>query len=606
MTGPSLPHTGVGAPVRRVEDRRLITGKGQFVDDLTLPGMAFAAFVRSPHGHAEIGAIDGAAALALPGVLAVLTGAELAADGVLPLSHNTDWTGPPDAELALKDGFAVYAPPHVALPQDRARFVGEAVAMVIADTAAAAADGAERVTVDYRPLPAVADARAALAADAPVVWPDRPGNISLDCTVGDGAAADAAFARAAHVVAFESWVQRIAGAPLEPRAVIGSYDAALGRYELRAASGRGVVQTQARIAAALGVDLASVRVVFGDMGGNFGTRNAMNPELLLLPWAARRMGRPVKWTANRSECFLTDYQGRDLAVKAELALDRDGRFLALRGENIQNLGAYAAYFWPLRKGLSMMQSVYAIPAVAFSGKAVFTNLPPTAVYRSAGRPEAIYVMERLIDIAAVDCGFDRVDLRRLNLIAKDALPFKTAVGVTYDSGDYAAAMEQALAAADWAGFAERRAASARAGLCRGIGIANYIEVTSGIPRERAELRVDPGGHIDLVVGTMSSGQGHETSFAQVASDWLGVPFGSIRFVANTTDRVSVGGGSHSGRSMRLITIAICDAIADLTAKGQAISGHVLARRQRRSPIGTAASSRPTGEASACSTSPMPH
>ncbi len=311
------------------------------------------------------------------------------------------------------------------------------------------------------------------------------------------------------------------------------------------------------------------------MGGNFGTRNAFSPEFAIMPWAAKRVGRPVKWVADRSECFLTDYQGRDLTVSAEMALSADGDILAMRGRNIMNVGAYSIYFWPLRKGLSMMQGTYKVPTVHFEGFAVLTNTPPVAVYRSAGRPEAIFVLERLIDMAAQAHGFDRTELRRRNLIAADAMPFKTAVDVTYDSGDYEAAMNDALAAADWTGFAARKAESAARGLRRGIAVANYIEVTSGIPRERAELRALADGTVELVCGTMSSGQGHETTFPQVASQWLEVPFANIRYIANDTDRVSVGGGSHSGRSMRLASIAMSEAVEDLIGKGKAIAAHAF-------------------------------
>jgi carbon-monoxide dehydrogenase large subunit len=329
------------------------------------------------------------------------------------------------------------------------------------------------------------------------------------------------------------------------------------------------------LALILGVPIEQCRVVFGDMGGNFGTRNAFSPEYALMPWAARRLGRPVKWVADRRECFLSDYQARDLSTQAELALDAEGNFLALRGVNISNLGAYTIYFWPLRKGLSMMPGVYRIPCVYFQGHAVLTNTAPTAVYRSAGRPEAIYTIERLIDLAADAHGFERVELRRRNLIASNAMPFTNGVGVTYDSGDYGAAMDRVLREAGWAGFESRRAEAARRGLYRGIGIANYIEVTSGIPRERAELKICADGCVELVVGTMSSGQGHETSFPQLVADWLQIPFGNVRFVANDTDRVSVGGGSHSGRSMRLVSIAVGDAVAELIANGKAIAAHVL-------------------------------
>ena len=565
----------IGKPRRRVEDRRLVTGRGRYADDFTPEGTAYAALVRSPHAHARIGGIDASRAAALPGVLAVLTGTDAAADGMGPIPHNPDWQGGPDVELRLPDGFGVALTPNPPLPVDTVRYCGEAVVLVVAETAALAADAAELVAVDYEPLPAVTDARAAMGEGAPQLWPDCPKNLALTCEVGDREAMDAAFAGAAHVVTLESHIHRVNGVPMEPRAVVGEYDAETDFYTLRSASGRGAVQTRERLAVTLGVPLENCRAVFGDMGGNFGTRNAFSPEFALMPWAARRIGRPVKWTADRRECFLTDYQARDLRSEAALALDGDGNFLALRGVNTLNLGAYTVYFWPLRKGLSMMQGTYRIPAVHFRGHAVLTNTAPTAVYRSAGRPEAIYMIERLIDLAAEQHGFDRVELRRRNLIAPDAMPFTNAVGVTYDSGDYAAGMDEALEAADWAGFEARRAASRRRGLLRGIAVANYIEVTSGIPRERAELRALADRTIELVVGTMSSGQGHETSFPQLAADWLGVPFERIRYISNDTERVSVGGGSHSGRSMRLASIAIDRAVRVLLERGGAIAADAL-------------------------------
>jgi len=565
----------IGSPRRRVEDRRLLTGEGRFTDDAAPAGAARAFVVRTPHAHARIRAIDTSRAAVLPGVLAVLTGADAAADGMRPIPHDPDWTRPPDAELRLPDGFEVAVTPNLPLPVDTVRYCGEPVALVVAETAALAADAGELVEVDYEPLPAVTDARAAMAGEAPRLWPGRPDNLALTCEVGNAQATDAAFAGAAHVVSLSSRIHRVTGVPLEPRAVVGEYDPHAGRYTLRTGSGRGAVQTRARLAATLGVPVERCRAVFGDMGGNFGTRNAFSPEFALMPWAARRTGRPVRWTADRRECFLSDYHARDLVSEASLALDAEGNFLALRGVNTLNLGAYAVYFWPLRKGLSMMQGVYRIPAVYFRGHAVLTNTAPTAVYRSAGRPEAIYMIERLVDLAADEHGFDRVALRRRNLVTPEAMPFTNAVGVTYDSGDYPAAMDAALDAADWPGFEARRAASARRGLCRGIAVANYIEVTSGIPRERAELRALGDGTVELVIGTMSSGQGHETSFPQLVADWLGVPFERVRYVANDTDRVSVGGGSHSGRSMRLASIAIGEAVTALIERGRAVAAFAL-------------------------------
>ena len=566
---------GIGAPRVRSEDQRLLTGQGRYTADTRPDGACWAVVVRSVHAHARIRSIDTSAAIAFPKVLAVLTGADARADGLMPIPHNPDWTGPPDAELRTPPGFEVFLTENAVLPADVVRYVGEPVALVIATTQSAAMDAADCVVIDYEVLDAVVDARAALAASAVNLWPGHSDNVALDCEVGDREATERAFANAAHTVSLDTWVHRVTGSPMEPRAVIGEYDAATDHYTLRAASGRGVVQTRERLAVTLGVEPMQCRVVSGDMGGNFGTRNGYSPEYTLIPWAAKRVGRTVKWIADRRECFLSDYQARDIAIDAELALDADGKFLGLRGDNVLNLGAYTVYFWPLRKGLSMMQGVYHIPAVHFRGRAVLTNTAPTAVYRSAGRPEAIFVIERLIDLAAQICGFDRVELRRKNLIPSDAMPFTNAVGVTYDSGDYRAALDEALSIADWGSFEQRRADTARRGKLRGIGVANYIEVTSGIPRERAELTVLADGTVELVVGTMSSGQSHETTFPQLVAEWLQVPFEDVRFVANDTDRVSVGGGSHSGRSMRLVSIAAGIAVEELLARAHKLASDVL-------------------------------
>ena len=574
MTKPHRPG-GIGAPQVRSEDARLVTGQGRYVSDYFPDGLVHAAVVRSPYAHARIRSIDTTTAAANPGVLAVLTGLDAQADGLQPIPHNPDWQGPPDATLRLPDGFEVFLTTHDVLPTQVVRYVGEAVALVVAQTQAQAQEAAEQVDVDYEVLGAVVDVRSATGASAPTLWPACDNNLALTCEVGDAASTNNAFENATHIVELDGWIHRVTGAPMEPRGAIGEYDAERDHYTLRAASGRGAVQTRERLAVTLGVEKRQCRAVFGDMGGNFGTRNAFFPEYTLMCWAARRVGRPVKWTASRSECFLTDYQARDLRSHAELALDAEGRFLGMRGHNQMNLGAYTVYFWPLRKGLSMMQGTYRIPCVHFKGDAVLTNTAPTAVYRSAGRPEAIFMIERLIDLAAAQCGFDRTELRRQNLIESHEMPFTNAVGVTYDSGDYAAAMDEVLRESDWAGFAARKAASNARGLCRGIAVANYIEVTSGIPRERAELKIEPEGRVRFVVGTMSSGQGHETSFPQLVCEWLQVPFDDIEFVANDTDHVSVGGGSHSGRSMRLISIALGEAVEDLMRQGRALAAHVL-------------------------------
>jgi aerobic carbon-monoxide dehydrogenase large subunit len=575
MSGDGGAAQGIGQPVRRKEDFRLLTGKGHYAADHNPPGLAYAAMVRSPHAHAHIRAIDKAAAQAAPGVIAVLTGADLVADHLNPIPHNPSWQGPPDVALTMSPDRAVFTAPHPALPADRVRFVGEAVAMVVASSANAARDAAELVAVDYEPLPALAMASDAMKPGAPLVWEGCASNISLDAEVGNKAATDAAFAKAAHIVRLETWIQRVTGSPMEPRAAIGDYDTATGRYSIWAGSGGGVVRERQNLAAVLGVPIESCRALCGDMGGNFGTRNTFFPEYGLLPWAARKVGRPVKWIGERQECFLSDYQGRDLTVEAELALDAAGNFLGVRGTNLSNIGAYTAHFTPLRKGLGIMSGVYHIPAVHFRGCALLTNTPPTTPYRSAGRPEAIYVIERLVDLAADEHGFDPVELRRRNLIRPEAMPYTNGVGITYDNGEYEKGMDVALALADWKGFPARRAASRKAGLLRGIGIANYVEGTGGAPRERAEVTISPEGRVELVLGTMNSGQGHETSFAQLLNEWLGVPFDSVDFVAHDTDRVSAGGGSHSGRSMRIASLAMGEASDEIIEKGRKIAAHLL-------------------------------
>ena len=590
---------GIGAPLPRTEDRRLLTGQGRYAGDVFPDGLCHAALVRSPHAHARIGAIDTSRAAALPGVLAVLTGADAAADGMGAIPHNPDWKGPPDVELRLPPGFEVYLTPNTPLPAGTVRYVGEAVALVVAETAALAADAAELVDVDWQPLPTVVDARAAMGPEAPPIWPDRPGNLALTCEVGDQAATDRAFAAAAHVVTLDAHIHRVTGSPMEPRAVVGAWDAATGRYTLYAASGRGAVQTRERLALTLGVPLESCRAIFGDMGGNFGTRNAFSPEFALMPWAAKRIGRPVKWTADRRECFLSDYQARDLASRAELALDAEGNFLALRGENVMNLGAYTVYFWPLRKGLSMMQGVYRIPAVYFRGHAVFSNTPPVAVYRSAGRPEAIYMIERLIDLAAAEHGFDRVALRRRNLIPSESMPFANGVGVTYDSGDYPAGLAKALELADYDALRAQQAAARAEGRLVGIGIGLSVEpcvsnmgylnvayppedrakpgfhIKSGAG-ELASIKIDPMGRVTAIVSSAPSGQGHDTLVAQVIADELGVKPHDISVVTEMdtfTRPWTISSGNYSSRFASAGISAFAEASRKLRDKLLTIAAH---------------------------------
>src|SRR5262245_49334664 len=530
--------------------------------------------VRSPHAHARIGAIAAAEALAIPGVLAVLTGADFLEDGLKPIPHRPFSASPPDVGLANRDGSEIFIAPHFPLPADRARFVGEAVAMVVAESLQVAKDAAEHVHVDYQDLPAVVLAADAAAPGAPRLWDERDSNVTIDADLGDAAATEAAFAGAAHVARLSTWVQRVTGVPMEPRAAVAAYDASSGRYTLYAGSG-GVVRQKRELAAMLGVEDAAVRVVARDTGGNFGTKNSFFPEFVLVAWASKRLGRPVKWTCERSEAFLSDYQGRDLTVQAELALDAEGNFLALRATNLSNAGAHTASHVALSKGASIITSVYRFPAAHVRARAVLSNTPPTTPYRSAGRPEAIFVVERLIDLAAREHGFDRVELRRRNLIPESAMPFRNPFGLLYDSGAYAKAMASALALADWNGFAARREEARLRGRLRGIGIANYVEVTSGFPTERAEIAVRPEGRVDAVIGTLSSGQGHETSFAQLLVEWLGVPFESVNLIQGDTDIVSEGGGSHSGRSMRHASVVLGRVSERIVAKGAQVAARLL-------------------------------
>ncbi len=574
----TLKHAGIGMPVLRKEDARLLTGSGRFSDDVSVPGQAYVAMLRSPHAHARILRINAAQALAAPGVLAVLTGADFLRDELKSIPHRPFSASPPDIRLANRDGSEIFIAPHFPLPADKARFVGEAVAMIVAESVEFARDAAELVRVDYEPLPSVTDAEAAARSGAPRVWDEQDSNVSIDADVGDPVATDAAFTRAAHVVRLETRVQRVTGVPMEPRAAVGEYDPATRRYTLHAGSG-GVVRQKRELAWILGVDEAAVRVVARDTGGNFGTRNSFFPEFALVAWAAKRLGRPVKWTCDRSEAFLSDYQGRDLTVSAELALDTEGNFLALRSSNLSNTGAHSASHVPLSKGASIMTSVYRIPAAHVRARAVLTNTPPTTPYRSAGRPEAVFVLERLVDLAARELSLDRVELRRRNLIPEAALPFANPLGLTYDSGAYAKAMHTALELAEWDGFPARREAARRCGRLRGIGVANYIEVTSGFPTEQSEITVQPEGRVDAVIGTLSSGQGHETSFAQLLVEWLGVPFDSVRLVTGDTDVVAEGGGSHSGRSMRLASLVMSKASEAIVARGKNIAAHLLEAAQ---------------------------
>jgi carbon-monoxide dehydrogenase large subunit len=547
-----MPDSAIGASLPRLEDARLLTGGGCYSDDFTLPGQAYGWVVRSPHAHARIVAVDTDAARAMPGVLAVLTGVDVRADGLKPVPHIPAAMSPPDIKLPNMDG----TPHRVVRPDvlavEVACFVGEAVAFVVAETLALAKDAAEAVQIDYEQLPPLAD-------------------LVVDSLVGNPAATQAAFARARHVVKLRTDIQRVTGVPMEPRAALGRFDTESGRYTLYAGGGA-IVRPKKEVAIILGIEPEQVRVIAREVGGNFGTRNFFYPEFALVCWASRRTGRPVKWTCERQEAFLSDYAGRDFHIESELALDADGTFLGLSATRTSNLGAYTASFVPLTKGTQIMNSLYRVPAMA-RARGVLSNTACTAPYRSAGRPEAMFVIERLIDLAARAHGFDRIELRRRNLIA--ATPHTNSFGVTYDSGDYVGSLDDVLKLADWHGFAKRKTETEGRGLRRGIGLGGYIEAQSGAPAERAEVTVLAEGAVEIVIGTLSAGQGHDTSFAQLASEWLGVPANRVRLVTDDSDRVSVGGGSHSGRSLRLAATTIRQASLGIIAKGKKLAAQQL-------------------------------
>jgi aerobic carbon-monoxide dehydrogenase large subunit len=575
---PERPYRFIGKPLPRKEDERLVTGKGRFSDDFNLDGQVYAAMVRSPHPHARIVAIDIAAAKAMPGVVGVFTGADCAADGLKPIPHDPLPKTKYDMKLTGPGGGAMFAGPHLLLPADRARYVGEAVVMVVAASKAQALDAAEAIVVRYEELPFVLHSENAMQGSAPLLWQEAPNNICIDTAFGDAEATERAFANAAHVVSRNFHIGRVTGVPLEPRSALAAYDSASDRYTLHAGSG-GAVRQKRELAEILGIAPERLRVLSYDVGGNFGTRNRVFVEFGLVLWAAKRLGRPVKFTATRSEAFLSDYQGRDLVSKVELALDQDGRFLAMRATNISNLGAYCVSLSPLSKGAGLIPGSYAIPAATLRAMAVFTNTMPTQAYRSSGRPEVTFAIERLIDTAADELGdklgLDRIALRRKNLVRVQAMPYRNAVGMVYDSGHYQENMAWAMEIADWKGFPARRREARRRGKLLGLGLANYVESSIGAPREQARIKVQPEGRVDVIIGTQPSGQGHETSFAQVISDLLFVPPESVRIILGDTDVVQVGGGSHSGRSMRHAATVFSQAAVELIAKGKAIAALLI-------------------------------
>ena len=560
----------IGKPIRRAEDGRLITGRGQFSDDFLLEGQTYAAIVRSPYPHARIRGIDSSRARKMKGVLGVFTGADCLADKLGPIPHDPLPKTRDDMKLSAPGGGPVFIGPHMLLPADKARHVGEAVAMVVAETKNQAMDAAEAVEVDYEELPFVIHSEEAIKPGAPAVWDELPSNMPVETWFGDRAATDKAFAEADHVVKLDMHIGRVTGVPIELRAAVAHYDKASGRYTLYAGSG-GAVRQKNELSQVLGIKPDDLRVLSYDVGGNFGTRNRVFVEFGLVLWASKKVGRPVKYTATRSEAFLSDYQGRDLVSKVELALRKDGKFLAMRATNISNIGARAVSFSPLSKGSGLIPGSYDIPAVTLRAVATFTHTMPTQAYRSSGRPEVTYAVERLIDNAAAELGFDRVALRRKNLIKPKAMPYRNGVGMLYDSGRYEENMDWAMDIADWKGFSKRRREAKKHGKLLGLGLANYVESSIGAPKEQAQIYVRPEGRVDVVIGTQPSGQGHETSFAQVVSDLLYVPVEKVKIILGDTDVVKVGGGSHSGRSMRHAATVFSKAAVDLIDKGKKIA-----------------------------------
>jgi len=559
----------IGDSPRRREDLRFLTGHGTYLDDLRFEGLAHATVLRSPHAHARIRGIDTAAARRAPGVLAVLTAAEAEADGLGPLR--------PYAEANVQTGEPFAFAPQPLLAEDKVRFVGEPVALVVAETRAQALDAAELIAMDFDPLPAVTTGLAARAEGAPLVSDEVPDNVCLDWRTGDHAAADAAFDRAAHVVRLRLDNHRIATNPMEPRGAVGHHDAATGRCTLHVSS-QNIHINRNHVARCLGIEPADVRFVAPDVGGGFGAKNFAYAEHALVLWAAKRTGRPVKWIAGRSEAILSDHAARDMWAEASLALDAAGTFLALRIESVANLGAYMAGAGggvQTYQYIHLQGTVYRLPAIALRVVAVLSNTAPIGVTRGPGFAEAVNILERLIDAAARQAGFDRVELRRRNMVPPQDMPMTNAFGFAVDSGRFVETFDKALARADLAGFAARRRDSEAAGQLRGLGFAYHIKGTGGPPEENVELRFEADGTIALITGTQHIGQGHETTFPQIVAQRLGVPNERIRLRQGDTDLIAFGGGHGSSRATFMGGTAIWRAADEIIAKGNALAADAL-------------------------------
>ena len=570
-SGQDVLKFGIGQPVPRTEDPRLLSGGGRYTDDVSAPGQAYAVFLRSTVGHGEIAALDVSSVADAPGVLAVYTGADLEADGIGHI--------PCPVPMKNRDGTAPNVPPRPALSVGRVRHVGDPVAVVIAETLAEARDAVESIPFEVASLPAAASVERALGADAPQLWESSPGNVFLDFHMGDEEAVDAALAGAHRVTRIRLDNTRMVVNAMEPRAALAQYDPREEKFTLHVGS-QGVTGYRATLANAIfGVAPEKIRVVSDDIGGSFGMKGAAYSEAICVMYAARKLGRPVKWCADRSESFLSDHQGRAMTVDLALALDEEANFLALKVEALGDMGAYLTAMgpWPVTMVVSRnIISVYKTPLFSYGAKCVFTNTVPTGPYRGAGRPESKYFLELLIDKAAVETGIDRIELRRRNLVRPDQMPFETPVGLTYDSGDFEAIMDEAMARAETAGFPERRRTSEAAGKLRGLGIAPYLETTAAPGTELADIRFESDGTVTLVTGTCDFGMGHATPFAQVLSEKLGVPFDRIRMIQNDSDEMSPGaGGSGGSRSAIASSGAILEASEAVIERGRKIAGHLL-------------------------------
>ncbi|MCB1884050.1 MAG: xanthine dehydrogenase family protein molybdopterin-binding subunit [Geminicoccaceae bacterium] len=573
---------GIGARTLRKEDRRFITGKGRYVDDIRMQGQAYAVFVRSPHAHARIGAIGKDAVLGMPGVLGVFTGADVQADGLG--SNVCGWN------VVSKDGSGMNMAPYPLLCTDKARYVGDRVAMVVAETLDQARDAADALEVDYEPLPAVVDV--AKAQDGPVIHDGIAGNLIYDWELGDKAATEAAFQKAAHVTRIELVNNRLAPNALEPRAALGHFDPGTEQHTLYVTSQNPHVH---RLVMSAFIGIApehKLRVVAPDVGGGFGSKIFIYGEECLVLWASRKLdGVPVKWTADRTEAFLSDAHGRDHVSKAELAIDADGDFLALRVNTKANLGAYMSTFSscvPTYLYATLLAGQYKTPAIYADVQAYYTNTSPVDAYRGAGRPEASFLIETIVGQAARELGRDPAELRRQNFIPKDAFPYQTPVALTYDTGDYAATLDRALDLSDYKGFEARKRESASRGKLRGIGLSCYIEACGIAPSavvgslgagvglwESGKVRFSHTGKVQVLTGTHSHGQGHETSFSQLIASKLGVPFEDVEVIHGDTEKTPVGMGTYGSRSLAVGGEAIARSCDKIVAKGRKIAAHLL-------------------------------